>query len=182
MTRIWMSLVVLAFVWAVPTYAQEQKITQELVEAHFQKIVQLYQGEKADSEKIIEFTQQYVADDAIFKNSVTSNLSQKVIQRDLNKELLLKSLAESTKELYNAEAKYTVAEFKQNDDGSALVTYTFSLSGTGRMVIKGKGTFEIGLKSLSTCLETFSITDSVIKAHGSDCTIDSLYEKPVRIK
>lgn len=161
----------------------QQALTRDMINAHFDQIVDFYTAAKPDMGKIAEFTKKYAADGALFKMTMTSNLSDKVLHIDQTTKEYIASLYDTSKELYNSKAKYTITSVDYDKDGlGALVKYTMLLKGTGRMIDKEKGVIDIDFSSLSSCDERFRLVDDVLKGVGADCKIDAVYQKPVPVK
>lgn len=182
--RILTYVIMLLFFAVTPVFAQENNPAFEaLIRKHYDGVAELYNVAKIDNQAIIKFTDAYTDSAAYFKVSVTSNVSEMVIDEQLAKKDFLASLSDTSKELYNSTAEYTIIDIAYDENNTeAAVHFTFRLRGTGRMVMKDVGVVDIGLDSLSECTEKFRLDGDVIKGIDSDCRIEAIYQKPVPVK
>lgn len=169
---------------ASPAAAQDKLQFEHLIRKHFDNVIALYSVEKIDHEKIADYTEGYVDEGYIYKSSTTSNLSEKPITSELSKKEFMATLRDPSKQLLDGKSKYTIISIKISEDGTtADVHFNSLLSGTGQMTMKNVGLVDIGIQSLSDCVESFRYVDeNTIKGTGSNCTIEAIYQKPVPVK
>lgn len=162
-----------------------EELNSAVIEQYYDKVKKLYTTDAQQNQAIADFVELTASDKAQYKNRVTANLSEKVIEVTIDKKQMVESLRSSKEDLLNSKAQFTITDISfENDDHSiAKAKYTFLLSGDVKREIKQQeGIVNITFQSLSTCEERFTIEDNMLKTLGSNCTVEIVYGDPVALQ
>ena len=166
-----------------PEIEIEQHITGLDIEAHFNKIEELYTGEKPDLDAIGDFLEQYPTDEFQLTDTILTNrgdmMPETVIKK---KEQFISDEKESAYELLNTRIRHTLTDIEYLDDKlSAKVSYTSLYQGTLKKNTKTYGLATMGFKSLSVCTSILKLVNGQIKGVKADCKTEIIYDDPVPV-
>ncbi|GEM_PF-4011220 len=163
-----------------PAYAQ---MTGLEIERFFTDIEELYNQKKPDMKKIQEQKALYMSEDFLSKMEARSNLGDKVIYLEQNREEVLADLDDKTNELLNSNISHTITDIRyEQDKMNAEVDYTSLFKGDIKTEKEDLGMVIIKFKALSVCTEALRLVDGDLKSYRSDCKTDLLYSKPEPIE
>lgn len=145
-------------------------------------MAELHTNQHPDQEKIIAFTDHYLAQDVVVKQIVHMNRTDKPIELVMTKQELLNSLKteKENKKKVNSEMKFTLSDFELDETGqkvsiqasigwNTLIRYP---DADGKLV-------DSQMHSVSICEDVFELRDGELKKTIDNCTIELNIKNPV---
>ncbi len=153
------------------TNTGKQEINEEIIRNYLNQVVELYNQDEFDGDKIIEFIKKHTSKDAKFKVKLFIKDQSKPMIEEYSYDTLLAAIEKSIANASNSRTKIKINKIDYSGDKTnALVNYDLWNTMTIRSRDENSGKMtETKLKSQSNCYEVYFMEDGVLKLRESNC-------------
>ena len=155
------------------------------IEEHFTKIDSMLTSERPNMQKVIEYADQYLADNFAMKRRVKTNDASNLGAAEesfATREQFLEEFKDERKVLYNSSLKHRILDIEHNkDDNAAKVTYSSLFKGFIKAMDKDNAWYSQEFIQLSQCYDLLKLVDGQVKSFRAECDIEVIQKDPVKL-
>lgn len=155
------------------------------IEEHFTKIDSILTSERPNMQKVIEYAEQYLADNFAMKRRVKTNDASNLGAAEesfATREQFLEEFKDERKVLYNSSLKHRILDIEHNkDNNTAKVTYSSLFKGYIKAMDKDNAWYSQEFIQLSQCYDLLKLVDGQVKSFRAECDIEVIQKDPVKL-
>ncbi len=155
------------------------------IEEHFTKIDSMLTSERPNMQKVIEYANQYLADNFAMKRRVKTNDASNLGAAEesfATREQFLEEFKDERKVLYNSSLKHRILDIEHNkDNNTAKVTYSSLFKGFIKAMDKDNAWYSQEFIQLSQCYDLLKFVDGQVKSFRAECDIEVIQKDPVKL-
>ncbi len=155
------------------------------IEEHFTKIDSMLTSERPNMQKVIEYADQYLADNFAMKRRVKTNDASNLGAAEesfATREQFLEEFKDERKVLYNSSLKHRILDIEHNkDNNTAKVTYSSLFKGFIKAMDKDNAWYSQEFIQLSQCYDLLKLVDGQVKSFRAECDIEVIQKDPVKL-